>query len=94
MSQKRVNSIKVNTLGWNWFKFKKSGQLLAIDKDGEEWADIRINFMDADNVTSGHYKARVKLSHCVTTVINSGKNQPTQQVKQYRVIQSNRIKAL
>ena len=73
-------------LGWDWLKYKKSGQLLAIDKDKEEWAEVRINFAKEDDSTNSFYETRVELSHYVTTAINSGKDQPTQQVKQYRVI--------
>lgn len=71
--------------GWAWFDYLKDGQVLSKDDTKEEWAEIRIDFMSPDGRISGAYEARVEVGGEVTTAFNSGKDQPLQQLKQYRV---------
>lgn len=73
------------SLGWEWLKYDKAGQLIVIDKDHECWAEVRINCTNADAHVSQAYEAKVELSGYLITALNSGKNQPRQKVKQYRV---------
>ncbi|NEO98530.1 MAG: sucrase ferredoxin [Symploca sp. SIO2E9] len=75
--------------GWEWLNYNKSGQVLARDKANEEWdadwAEIRLDFTSPDGSVQGAYEARVEVCDRIMTAINSGKDQPLQEVKQYRV---------
>ncbi|BAB73886.1 sucrase ferredoxin [Anabaena sp. FACHB-709] len=77
--------------GWEWLQYQKSGQVLAKDTTNDEWnadwAEVRIDFTSPDNSIQGSYLARVEACSQVMTVFNSGKEQPLETVKQYRVSQ-------
>lgn len=75
--------------GWDWLNYQKSGQVLAVDKsnDDADWAEVRIDFNASDGSIQGSYEARVEVCDRVISALNSGKEQPLQSVKQYRVTQ-------
>jgi hypothetical protein len=63
--------------------------VLAVDKSSEDadWAEVRIDFNTSDSSIQGSYEARVEVCDRVISALNSGKEQPLQSVKQYRVTQ-------
>jgi hypothetical protein len=71
--------------GWAWLDYLKSGKVLSTDETEEEWAEVQIDFISPDGSISGTYQARIEVSGEVTTVFNSGKDQPLQKIKQYSV---------
>ena len=75
--------------GWDWLNYHKSGQVLAVDTVNEDgdWAEVRIDFNSSDRKIQGSYEARVEVCGSVISALNSGKEQPLQSVKQYRVTQ-------
>lgn len=75
--------------GWEWLNYQKSGQVLAQDTANEnvDWAEVRIDFTSPDTNIQGSYEARVEVCGSVMTALSSGKEQPLQSVKQYRVTQ-------
>ncbi|MEM7712160.1 MAG: sucrase ferredoxin [Cyanobacteria bacterium P01_A01_bin.68] len=75
--------------GWEWLNYQKSGQVIAQDTANEDadWAEVRIDFISPDSNTQGSYEAKVEVCGSVMTALNSGKEQPLQSVKQYRVTQ-------
>lgn len=83
--------------GWDWLNYNKSGQVLAQDTTNEEWdadwAEIRLNFTSPDGSVQGAYEARVEVCDRVTIAIDSGNQQPLQEVKQYRVSRLTPIKS-
>lgn len=83
--------------GWEWLNYSKYGQVLAQDSSNKEWdadwAEIRLNFTSPDGEVQGAYEARVEVCDHVMTAINSGNEQPLQEVKQYRVSRLTLIKS-
>ncbi|MBE9171259.1 sucrase ferredoxin [Pleurocapsales cyanobacterium LEGE 06147] len=75
--------------GWDWLSYRQAGQVLAIDEtqDEPDWAEVRLEFTSPDGKVSGAYEARVEVCGQVTTMRNSGVNEPLRKVKQYQVTQ-------
>lgn len=84
--------------GWEWLNYNKSGQVLERDTANEEWnadwAEIRLDFTSSDGRMQGSYEARVEVCDRVMSAINSGNEQPLQEVKQYRVSRLTPIKSI
>lgn len=83
--------------GWEWLNYHKSARVLAQDTANEEWnadwAEIRLEFTSPDGSVQGAYEARVEVCDRIMTAINSGNEQPLQEVKQYRVSRVTPIKS-
>jgi len=72
--------------GWQWLNYYKAGQVLAIDEANEDWAKVRINFLNPDGSIKGAYEAKVEVNGSVVmTAWNSGTEQTLERVKQYSV---------
>lgn len=71
--------------GWDWLQYQKLGRILAQDKINQAWADVRIDFTIKDGNSSGVYEAKVEVSVYVKTAFSSDKNEPLEEIKQYRV---------
>ncbi|MDF5716320.1 MAG: sucrase ferredoxin [Rhizonema sp. NSF051] len=71
--------------GWDWLNYHKSGQVLASDEVNQDWALIRIDFSTTDGSMRSAYETRVEVSGSVITALDSGNEQPLEEVKQYRV---------
>jgi len=75
--------------GWRWLGYAKAGQVLAKQETHEDqypnWAEVQIDFTDRDHNISGSYQGRVEITHEVTTLRDSGKEESLTAVKQYQV---------
>jgi hypothetical protein len=71
--------------GWDWIEYHKKGEILAMDEINQDWAEVRIEFFTHDGSACSAYEARVELCGYVVTAVNSGENEPLEEVKQYRV---------
>lgn len=75
--------------GWRWLNYLKAGQVLAkAETEGErnpDWAEIQIDFTDRDRGVFGSYQAKIEMSHQVTTLGDSGKEESLTVVKQYHL---------
>ncbi|MEM8612416.1 MAG: sucrase ferredoxin, partial [Cyanobacteria bacterium P01_H01_bin.105] len=69
--------------GWEWLQYSKSGQVLAQDKDNQDWAKVRLEFVTPDSHATEAYEATVETCGSIMSAYNSG-DEPTP-VKQYRV---------
>lgn len=58
--------------GWDWFKWQKSGQIIAAD-DAEQpsWADVQIRCATPEGKT-GVYTVRVEVRQYIETIITTG----------------------
>src|SRR5690606_21421331 len=76
--------------GWDWFKWSKSGEVIAGD-DGEQptWADVRIHYAAPDGET-GAYDVRVEIQQHIETIITTG-DQRTYNYPQYAAAQITRV---
>lgn len=69
--------------GWVWTGYLKEGRVLAVN-DGEDRAEVRIEYRSPDGRISGAYEATVEQDGSVMTLGSSGTD-PLQEVKRYRV---------
>ena len=74
--------------GWAWLDYKKVGQVLAMDREHQMWAEVRIDFVASDGNVGGAYEARIEAEAPVTSALWSSAvddDEPLVSVKQYRV---------
>jgi len=74
-------------IGWEWLHYRKAGQVLALDAENADWAEVRVEFISPDG-RSGAYEARIESKGTVTTALwtaDREDDEPLQVVKQYHV---------
>lgn len=71
--------------GWHWLRYRKAGQVLAIDEQDQSWAEVRLDFVSPDGSVSGAYEARIETCGQVMTMWDSGDEDSLEEIKQYCV---------
>jgi hypothetical protein len=76
--------------GWLWLTYLKRGATIATaptahEDDEADWAEVRIEYASPDGSVTGAYTAKIETYGTVLTQWRSGRNQPMETTKQYRV---------